>query len=313
MRLPLCLAVLVAAAPASAQTDARTRVPRFSTEVRVVNLSASAMDAASHQYVTTLERGDFIVLENGRPQDIVYFSRDDLPVLVMLLMDVSTSVESRLPSIMKAARMLVDGLRPQDMAAVVMFHSEMFVVQDFTDDRDALNRAVGEVPDGDHTALYRSVYVALRDMNQVAFPDGRRCRKALVLLTDGIDTASGSFTDDITLNEARTGEVTVFTVLMPPMVLPEAERPQTVEELRAQSFLIRLAEDTGGRSFRPLRIGQLDEVYRNIAHEVAVQYTIGYTPDAPGDGKFRTISVQTPGRPSTLVRHRRGYLAVRTR
>lgn len=312
-RISAILAALLAASMAAGQTPSP---PTFAVQVRVVYVSVTAQDAATRANVSDLEQSDFWVSENGRRQDIVYFSREEQPVRIVLMLDVSNSMEQQLPSVMDAAQLIVDHLRPQDMAKVVMFSKRLHVAQDWTSDHAALLKAIEEVPDGDNTVLYTSLIVTLADLQKVAAPDGQPVRKAIILLTDGLDTSGDAthprmHTDDDALAKAKSSDVTIYSVLMP-QPYTDPNRQKKDEEIAAERFLKVLAEGSGGIYFTPRRMRDLKGTYERIAQDVAVQYSIGYTPseDAPV-GSERIISMGTPGRPNTLLRHRRFYIVTR--
>lgn len=293
---------------AAALLSAPQKPIQFQVQVRVVYLTVSARNAATNQFVADLNQGDFAVFENGREQEIVYFSPEILPVRIVLLMDMSNSMESRIMDVRDAALLVVRAMGSHDQAKVAMFHSHMLIIQDFTSDRVLLEKAVDSIPDGGETTLYTSLYVTLRELEQMERQGGHTHRSAIIVLTDGKDTKSLHTADEV-LQEARASDVVIYSVLMPPLAADPDRKPppKTEEELTAEWFMRRIAEDTGGRIYQPESVKQLQGAYTNIAQEVAVQYSIGYRPSADPDGTFRMISVQTPAHENVVLRHRRGY------
>jgi VWFA-related protein len=300
-------------------------------DARAVYLTVSARDVATGRYVTDLRQSDFAVYENGRPQKIFYFEgapaavpdTERVPVRMSLLLDMSGSIKQRIPDIRDAALIVIRSLKSgprlgpedDDLARIMMFHDRSIMTQDFTHHRLTLEKATDSIPeDGGGTKLYTSLYVQLREMESLGRADGQRYRNVIVVLSDGIDTAS-LHTDDEIIEVARSSRVAVYTILLAryhnPRRRRRVEQVRSNEELVAENFMHRLAAVTGGTAYVPSRIKRLKDVYQNIANEVAMQYRIGYQPIVPPDGQVRHISVHTSERPNILLQHRPSYRAVR--
>ena len=300
-------AAALAAFPAllAAQTRAPRAVPRFGVDVDVVNLSVTVADAR-RKHVTGLESRDFTVLEDGVPQQLTVFDRQNVPLQVAILVDSSLSMQPRMPAVQAAALHLVNALRPQDTARVVQFNHRHAVVQDFTADHALLAEAVRSIRAEGATGLYNAVYVSLRDLAKSKGDAGRR---AVVVLSDGADTTS-LLSDDQVLDAARRAEVTVYAV---GLGISDAGSPiAAADTSRARFFLTRLAGETGGEAFFPRSIDELDGVYSRIAEELSMQYSLGYvSSNGLRDGKWRKVSVHSPR--GAVIRHRAGYYAARVR
>jgi len=307
----IAVALLTVIAPMLAETQ---DVPRFESQVNAVHLTVSVFNEESRRYVSDLDRDAFTVSEDGVPQRITFFFRDELPIRAVLLLDMSGSVEPRIGEIQDAARMFFKGLGPQDMVQVAMFHHSMSIVQDFTSDRALLESAIDDIPDGDETSLYDSIYISLRELHDSESPGEMKYRKAIVVLTDGIDTSSLASAEDV-LHEARVADVTAYpVVLSPPAALSQTgnllHSKLNAEQLEVRWFLGQLAEITGGRLFEPDAQRPLGSTYENIARELSVQYGIAYQTYRQLDDSYRRITVRVPDRGTLLLRHRSGYLAV---
>jgi len=274
--------------------------------VDVVNLNVSVTDVGD-RHVTGLEADDFIVIEDGVPQKLCLFTRERLPLSLAVLIDSSLSMAPSLPAVKSAAVRLVDELRPEDQAEIGQFNHRFSVVQDFTNDRARLEAAVRGIQADGATGLYNAVYLTLKDRRLRSSKDDLR-RLAVVVLSDGQDTSS-LVSDDEVIELARKSNVTVFTISLNPPHAPLLDPSGD----RAAYFLTALARETGGRSYFPARLSQIDGVYASIADELRTQYALGYVSSNPSrDGRWRKIAIVT--RAGHLVlRHKLGYYAATLR
>lgn len=300
----LVAAVAMGAPSGSAGQEGSGRaLPRFGSEVDVVNLSVSVADTG-RRYVTDLEKQDFTVLEDGVPQQVSVFDQQKAPVSVSILIDCSTSMQPSMAIVQGAALRLVQALRPMDSAQIVRFNHRHMVVQDFTSDHALLDAGIRSIQPEGATGLYNAVYLSLRDLARR--PAEAEVRKrAVVLLSDGADTTS-LLSDDQVLDAARRGEVTVYAVGLG-IATAGANLPNDTG--RARHFLTALAGETGGQPFFPRGLSELDGVYDRVARELSTQYSLGYvSSNARRDGKWRRVVVHS-GRGGLVLRHRAGYFA----
>ena len=292
-RLAACVAVLAvatAAGPVAAQTVFRT-----TTDMVVLNITATR----GQQIVGGLPREAFTVLEDGRPQEIQVFSRDPQPIALSLLIDTSTSMEGRMPLAAEAAVGFIQRLRPGDIAQVVTFNDSTEIRQAFTADRRRLEEAIRTAQPSGSTSLYTALYVAFAEFDRL----GRQTRddvrrQAIVLLSDGDDTA-GLLTGDDVIERARRSDVIVFAI-----VLRGGASTSTSYDFALRS----MAQATGGRVMAVTSAAELPAVYTQIADELATQYTIGYISNAPGRRGWRPVTVRIDA-PGVVARTRAGYLA----
>ena len=289
---------------AGAGQEARARaLPRFGSDVDVVNLSVSVADSG-RRYVTDLEQKDFTVLEDGVPQQVSVFDHHKAPVSVSVLIDCSLSMQPSMAIVQDAAVRLIRALRPEDSAQIVRFNHRHSVVQDFTSDQALLEAAIRSIRPEGATGLYNAVYLSLRDLARR--PDrGELRRRAVVLLSDGTDTTS-LLSDDQVLDAARRAEVTVYAV---GLGIAPSNGTFLTDTGRARYFLTALTGETGGQPFFPRGLAELDGVYDRIARELSTQYSLGYvSSNARRDGKWRKVVVHS-GRAGLVLRHRAGYFA----
>jgi Ca-activated chloride channel family protein len=274
-------------------------LPTFASGVEVVNLSLSVTDKKL-AFVGDIESQELSVFEDGIRQQIALFSHGTAPLSLAILIDGSLSMKPRLAIAQAAAMRLVRIMGPDDQAMVVQFDRRYRVVQDLTSDVAALDAAVHGIEAQGDTALYNAIYVALGEL--AADRRGELRRRAIVVLSDGEDTAS-LISDDQVLDRARRAEINVYTIGL------RAPNPGVAASPLPTYFLSTLARETGGRSYFPAALADLDGVYARIAEELRTLYVIGYVSTNPRpEGRFRRIAIQA-GRSNLLVHHRPGYYA----
>lgn len=284
----------------AAVPGARQQVFRGGTDV--VLLPVTVTDHADHP-IGGLDQSAFHVFEDNVPQPITVFSREPQPISLSLLLDTSTSMEPRLPIAQTAAIGFARRLGPRDQAQVITFDSQAQVLQPFTTDQAALERAIRSTHAGGSTALYMAVYIALSDLQKARATSREDLRRqAIVVLTDGEDTSSLLDYDQVQ-DMAKRSEVTVYSIGM--------KGPDEVTRgyNEAEYVLRSLAQDTGGRAYFVTKATDLNDVYQHIADELATQYMIGYTStNHRMDGAWRRVGVVVD-RPGATARTRSGYFA----
>jgi VWFA-related protein len=285
--------------------------------VDLVNLYVVVRDG-SGRYVTDLTRDDFKITEDGVPHAVERFATTHKPLRVGIVLDSSDSMrkQERLEKSKVAALRFLDVLERGDEAAVIDFNDYVRVSHDFSTDKVGLTHAIqSAIPTGG-TALYDAVW---RTSRLLADFDGRR---VMVLLSDGQDMDvsgldPGSLhTLDEALEQALRNEVMIFSIglgdrLDSNYVFRWDDRglPQPDPSTTLASLLRRFAESTGGRAVFSKGTSGLRKAFSEIAEDLRHQYSMGYVSTNPSrDGKWRSISVQTPGRTLEVVT-RKGYYA----
>jgi len=290
-------------------------------KVDLVNLYALVRDNRRN-YVSDLDRDDFRILENGRPQTISQFTTERKPLRVGIVLDTSLSMGGRngtskkLKNARKAALEFLDVLKEGDEGMVVTFNDYVHVAQDLTNNRDLMAAAITEAQSFGGTALYDAIWrtaAKLRDF------DGRR---VMILLSDGQDEAANGFepgslhTLPEALEQALRSEVMVFAIglgqLNEPVKIWDRDlrgRSNVDPDRTLASILQQIAGDTGGRALISASSSTLRKAFNDVADDLRNQYLIGYTSDDERrDGKWREIVVQVPERKLEVVT-RRGYYA----
>jgi len=278
--------------------------------------------------VTTLNRNDFRVFEDGRDQPLTDFALRDVPVDVALMVDASSSVAANIDDFRRAAVGFAERLSGKDRICLMKFDDRVELLQDWTQSRLQLRRSLNRVTPGVFTRFNDALLLAAKEQFK-----GSRTRHAVIVLTDGIDSGRGYATLEDALRELLRAQAIVYVVSNTEIErqdkLAELDRlvSQTrsvtnfnslrIEDLReslrvldeSEKNLSRLAASTGGRLYRPKNFDALDKTYAEVAEELRHQYTLYYTPlDKTRDGRFRRIRVETSN-PSLNVSSRIGYFA----
>jgi len=303
---PGLLALLVLASGSALRAQGPPRPPVFGTGIEVINLNVSVTDARG-RYITDLTKNDFAVFEDGVRQELSIFNHEDIPISLVLMIDTSASMDEKLPTARAAAIRFVGTLRPQDNAQVMQFNDRTTILQDFVADHGALDSAIGRTEAAGPTALHNALYVALKELEKQKTQALRR--RAIVLLSDGEDTAS-LVSDDQVLDLARKTEINIYAISLRPRRMQDRN---AVKFSQAAHLLTALTQDTGGQVHFPNSLSELDAVYDRIAEELRTQYSLGYVSNnGRRDGKWRRIVVRIPAREDIQVRHKLGYFAVGT-
>jgi Ca-activated chloride channel family protein len=272
-------------------------VVRVNTDLVVLNITVT--DAAG-QYVPGLRLSDFRVFEDGREipaQLISSFSVHESPFASVVLLDTSSSMEVRLSLARSAAIRFLDGLRDEDVAAVYNFDSKVERVQDFSTGRDLAPMAFGLRAKG-MTRLNDAVVDAAK-----ALAERPEMRKAIVILSDGMDTSSRA-TSDKAIESALGVGATIYAVDM-------SATGDGSNNQQSAAVLKSFAEKSGGRFVGTPGGPALRDAFANIADELGHQYTIAYRPlNQTRDGKWRKLDVKV-SRPELLVRTRKAYRAAK--
>src|SRR5689334_4532915 len=276
----------------------------FRAGVDLVSLNVTVMEGT--RYVTDLEQKDFNVFEDGMKQDVTFFNKTNLPIALAILLDTSASMDSKLPTAQEAAIGFAKRLRSQDLAEVIDFDNRVTVLQQFTNSSQELETAIRRTSAGGSTSLYNAVYIALKDLKKAVAKNADEIRRqAIIVLSDGEDTSSLLPFEEV-LDLAKRSETAIYSI-----GLRAGEGPSTTTRgFKEAEFVLRqFSQETGGRSFFPNQLSDLNTVYGQIADELSSQYIVGYTSRNPKrDGAWRRIVVRV-NRPSTQARTKLGYFA----
>jgi len=288
------LAVLAALPLLHAQKEEPTT---FRADTRLVVLHATVMDR-SGRLVTNLPQKAFHVFENGVEQPIKKFLREDVPVSLGLIVDNSGSMRTKRLRVEAAALALVRASNPEDEVFIVNFNDEAYLDQPFTSEIKDLERGLSKIDSRGGTAMRDAVRMSIDYLKE----NGKRDKKVLLVVTDGDDNNSSINLENL-VRIAQQSEVLIYTV----GILSEEEKREAKKATRA---LNAIAEASGGGSYYPKELADVEKVCQQVAKDVRSQFILEYSPtNAALDGSFRQIKVTAAGPNRPTVRTRSGYYA----
>ena len=265
-----------------------------------VLLNASVLDG-SGRTVQTLTQGAFRVYEDGVPQTINSFRHEDLPVSIGLLIDNSGSMYDKLQAVEKAAVDLVKLSNPKDEEFLVDFNSEAFIDQDFTSSLDKLQQGLSYIKPAGGTAAYDALVASADYLTKNA----RNPKQVLIIITDGEDNASSA-----TLEQAIRRIQDLDGPVIYCVGLLFGEDTDKREARHARKVLETVAQQTGGASYFPKSLKEVDAIAAEVAADIRTQYTIAYrSTNPPSKGGYRQVHVEAKdkGFGRLDVRTRSGY------
>ncbi len=277
---------------------AGAQTPVFRGGVETVEVTVTVTDA-NRRLITGLTRKDFAVYEDGRPETITHFSNQRVPVSLGVLLDVSDSMRGQPMADARLAldRFVGDLLTAEDEAFVAAFHHSSWTVVDWTSPSDSLRGRLSDVRPSGGTSIYGAIAKTTPQ-----FDRRRHMRSALVVVSDGADTAS-----DLTLGQARESlrrsDPFVYAIAI------DAGDPRRVSTRVTPSVLREITGPSGGYTEVIRTAAELGAATERIAYELNHQYTIGYSASRRPDGQWRSIRVRMRDR-GHFARARRGYFAI---
>jgi VWFA-related protein len=309
-----------------AQSTASQEVPQpsgqtFKREVNLVDVLFTVLNRRN-KLVPDLEQGDFKVFDEGKAQEIRYFSKQsDLPLRIGMLLDTSNSIRDRIKFEQDASVSFLFSVlrRNKDEAFIMTFDDEPQVIQGFTSDTGALRDQVMGTRAGGGTAIYDAIYEACtKQLNHPPRPAGDQpdvVRRVMILISDGEDNLS-LHTRSEAIELAQRTSVVIYTISTSTQwVALEETNPEKTSDRKyhltdGDKILQDLAEETGGRAFFPYHVDDLDQSFQDIGDELRNQYSIAYQPvNYTLDGRYHKIRVEVPDHKGYRVNARRGYYA----
>jgi len=299
----------------------------ISVDTTEVMLPVTVRDAEG-RLISDLRRDDFRVFEDDREQPLNDLALRQVPVDVILMVDASSSVAANLDDFRRAAEQFAAKLDVKDRISLIKFDDRIELLQDWTQSRFQLHRALNRIKPGIFTRFYDALLLAAREQF------GRtQSRRAIIVLSDGIDSGRGTTSAERALQAILNAEVSVY-VVSNTEISRATKRAQLnallnsdsvsfnqvrIEDLReglraldeSEINLVKLTEATGGRLYKPLTFAGLDDAYQEVADELRRQYAIYYKPtNKARDGSFRRVHVETTN-PRYRTSTRIGYYAPR--
>ena len=308
--------------PADAsQAPSTQRAPTIPITVNLVDVLFTVLDRRN-KLISGLEQADFRVLDDNQLQDIRYFSKQsDLPLRIGMLLDTSNSIRDRLKFEQDAANNFLFSVlrRNKDEAFVMTFDDEPQVVQAFTGDTGQLRDQILRTRAGGGTAVYDAIYQAcVNELSHPPRPPGDQpdvVRRVMILISDGEDNLS-QHTRSEAIEMAQRTSVVIYTIststqwvtLDDPSKEKSGNRKYHLTE--GDKVLQDLADETGGRSFYPYHVDDLDQSFQDIGEELRNQYSLAYNPSNHQlDGRYHKIKIEVAEHKGYQVRARRGYYA----
>jgi len=260
----------------------------FSSKVEAVRVDVLVTDREKGgTAVLGLKPSDFEVLDNGVPQQVDLVSFEQIPLNVVLALDMSESVSGdRLEQLRDASAKLLNGLTKDDQAGLLAFTQRVVLGSRLTKDVDAVRSAMTPLDDAGDTAVIDATYAAMM------LGESDVGRGLVIVFSDGVDTASW-LTHDAVLNTAKRSDVVVYAVSVQSRLKPE--------------FLRELTSATGGRLYEIEKTANLSQVFLSVLEEFRHRYLISYTPNGVEHGGWHKIDVTIKGR-KAVVKARPGYL-----
>jgi Ca-activated chloride channel homolog len=303
-------ATTTASAPATATAPA-TPQATFRSTVDLVALNVVVTDG-DQKYVAGLSSSDFAVFEDGVQQDVSFFGASNVPLDLAILLDTSASMTGKMQLVQQAAIGFLETMREGDRATIVDIKDATKIMYPLGSDLEAAKKAILSTAPRGGTALYNGTYLTLKEMAKERRANGEVRRQALVVLSDGDDTASLVSYDDL-MDLAKQSGIAIYTITMRSKYLVTQAASRGHSYFSQSEFGMKaLAQETGARSFFPTALSELAGVYASIAEELATQYAIGYASKNPKlDGAYRRVIVRVADKPGIRTRTRSGYTAPR--
>jgi VWFA-related protein len=308
----VCLLLLLCASQIRAQDPDET----IRIDSDLVDLKVSVLGFAPNSVAPLLDQKDFVVLEDGVPQEITFFAAADAPFDLVLLLDLSGSNSKNLKMIRNSAKRFIDAARDVDRIALVTFTDQPAIYSTFSLDRKKLKKSVDQMDEAiGGTNFWDSLDYVLKTL---IGHDGGMRRSAIVVMTDGIDNAlpdvpgpGSRIPFEKLIENIRTSESIIFPIYLDTEEenvkryhVPRAAYAQAREQLG------QIAQACGTSLYHAAKLNDLDAVYSQVVRDLSTVYSIGYRPSNKTlDGKWRSVEVQLANRHDLFARTKRGYYA----
>jgi Ca-activated chloride channel family protein len=273
----------------------------------LVLLDVTVVDAANKPAMD-LKQDEFAVTEDKLPQKIEFFSREQVPVSLVFAIDTSGSMRPKLDTVVKASTNLVKEGRAGDEMAVIEFKDQPELLEEFTGDVNDVIDTLNGLVASRQTAMLDALYLAA----DYASKEGKNRRKAVLLVTDGLDNDSYYKFNEV-VSHLREIDVQIYLIGFVSDLDRDSGLFKKSPKDKAETLLNKLAEETGGKAFFPKELSEVHAIAEQISTDLRTQYSIGYYPTNKNkDGSFRAVKVQVnSGNRKLVARTRNGYTAPR--
>lgn len=273
----------------------------------LVVLDVTVVDQSNNP-VMDMAQSNFQVLEDKVPQEIKFFTREQVPVSLVFTIDTSGSMRPKLDTVIKASSNLVKESKPGDEMAIIEFKDQPELLEEFTSDTQDVTDTLQSLVASRQTAMLDALYLGA----DYASKEGKNRRKAVILVTDGLDKDSYYKFNEV-VDHLREADVQVYLIGFTNDLDKDSSLFSKSPKTKAEGLLTKLAEETGGKAFFPKELSEVHTVAQQISTDLRTQYSIGYYPtNSKKDGTFRNIKVQvSAGNRRIVARTRNGYTAPR--
>jgi Ca-activated chloride channel homolog len=273
----------------------------------LVLLDVTVVDQ-SNKPVMDLKQENFQVVEDKLPQTISFFSKDQVPVSLVFAIDTSGSMRSKLDTVIKASVNLVKESRKDDEMAVIEFKDQPELLEEFTGDTADVIDTLQSLVASRQTAMLDALYVGA----DYASKEGKNRRKAVIIVTDGLDKDSYYKFNEV-VDHLREADVQIYLIGFISDLDGDRGLFRKSDKDKAEGLLKKLAEETGGRAFFPRELSETHSIAQQISTDLRTQYSIGYYPtNTKKDGAFHPIRVAVnAGDRRIVARTRNGRTAPR--
>lgn len=256
--------------------------------------------------VMDLAENNFAVFEDKVSQKIEFFSREQVPISLVFTIDTSGSMRPKLDTVIKASTSLAKESRPGDELAVIEFKDQPELLEEFTTDPIAIVDTLQGLVASRQTAMLDALYLAA----EYATKEGKNRKKAVIVVTDGLDKGSYYKFNEV-VDHLRETDAQIYLIGFTNDLNRDGGLFSKSDKDKAEALLNRLAGETGGRAFFPTELAEVHTIAQQISTDLRTQYSIGYYPtNSKRDGMFRSVRVQVNAENRKLVaRTRAGYIA----
>jgi Ca-activated chloride channel homolog len=279
-----------------ANTAPQSQTYRYGVKVEMVDLYANVYNQKG-KLMTGLSREDFVIYDQGVLQAITQFSREYIPLSVVVLLDTSGSMAGvKLDSARRSLLQFIKRLNRGDEVLLMTFQARPRITQTFTEDLDKVRNALRRIEANGSTALYDSIQQSLEVIEQSHNP-----RRALLLISDGINTFGKAALGD-TINRLRRKGVELYAIGI------ESDSPEdSSESAITKAVLERLTNSAGGQAYIVADPEDLGKICRTISDQMHNQYSLGYYPPQTIDGEWRDIRIVTRVPGAVVIPSKTGY------
>jgi VWFA-related protein len=280
-------------------------------ETNLVSLNVSVYNEKLRTHVGSLAQKDFIIFEDGHEEAITFFAATDVPFDLVLLIDLSSSTQDKRDLIRQTTRRFIEAARPADRLAIVAFSANSEVISPLTSDHTQLLASINKI---DAVTSGSNVWDAVKfTLDQAVGPKSPDRRRAVVLMSDGVDNALGyygkgskiSFAD--LLESVRHNDVMLIPIYLDTESGRQYGGSKSMYE-NARKTMALLADESGGLYYKASKVGDLNGVYEQVLNDLGKVYSLGYKPaNEKRDGGWRVVKIRTPTHPELTTRARPGY------